>query len=103
VTLMVRRQWEFRLLTSTFGQADMTGTAYQSTDSWSLCLSVCLFVCYFIYEYTGAVFKTHQKRASDPITDGWEPLYGCWELNSGPLEEQSLLLESYLVFNCSLK
>jgi hypothetical protein len=25
----------------------------------------------------------HYKRALDPITDG------CWELNSGPLEEQS--------------
>jgi hypothetical protein len=25
------------------------------------------------------------------ITDGCEPPYGCWELNSGPLEEQSAL------------
>jgi hypothetical protein len=30
--------------------------------------------------------------ASDPITDGCEPPCGCWELNSGPLEEQSVLL-----------
>ena len=36
--------------------------------------------------------QTHEKRASDPITDGCEPPCGCWELNSGPLEEQSLLL-----------
>ena len=36
--------------------------------------------------------QTHQKRASDPITDGCEPPCGCWELNSGPLEEQSVLL-----------
>ncbi|EDL89906.1 rCG56979 [Rattus norvegicus] len=36
--------------------------------------------------------KTHQKRALDPITDGCEPPCGCWELNSGPLEEQSVLL-----------
>jgi hypothetical protein len=28
----------------------------------------------------------------DPITDGCEPPCGCWELNSGPLEEQSVLL-----------
>ena len=35
---------------------------------------------------------THQKRTSDPITDGCEPPCGCWELNSGPLEEQSVLL-----------
>jgi hypothetical protein len=24
--------------------------------------------------------------------DGCEPAYGCWDLNSGPLEEQSALL-----------
>jgi hypothetical protein len=33
-----------------------------------------------------------QKRASDFITDGWEPPCGCWYLNSGPSEEQSVLL-----------
>jgi hypothetical protein len=33
-----------------------------------------------------------QKRASDYITDGCEPSCGCWELNSGPLEEQLVLL-----------
>jgi hypothetical protein len=32
------------------------------------------------------------ERASDPITDGREPPCGCWELNSGPLEEQSVFL-----------
>ena len=36
--------------------------------------------------------QTLQKTASDPITDGCEPPCGCWELNSGPLEEQPLLL-----------
>jgi len=35
---------------------------------------------------------TYKKRASDSFTDGYEPLYGCWELNSGPLEEQPVLL-----------
>ena len=29
-----------------------------------------------------------QKRAPDIITDGFEPPCGCWEVNSGPLEEQ---------------
>jgi hypothetical protein len=50
-------------------------------------------------------FQTHQKRASDSIPDGCEPPCGCWELNSGPLEEQSVLLTtepslqtSFLVF-----
>jgi hypothetical protein len=37
---------------------------------------------------------THQKRALDPIRDGCEPPCGCWELNSVPLEEQSVLLTS---------
>jgi len=35
---------------------------------------------------------THQKRASDFITDGREPPRGCWDLNSGPLEKRSVLL-----------
>jgi hypothetical protein len=39
-----------------------------------------------------ACLPAHQKWASDPITDGCEPPYGGWELNSGPLEEQTMLL-----------
>ena len=27
-----------------------------------------------------------------PVIDGCEPPCGCWELNSGPLEEQPVLL-----------
>jgi hypothetical protein len=34
----------------------------------------------------------HQKRACDPTTDGCEPPCGCWELNSGSLKEQPVLL-----------
>ena len=30
-----------------------------------------------------------QKRAPDLITDDCEPPYGCWELNSGPLDGSS--------------
>jgi hypothetical protein len=33
-----------------------------------------------------------QKRASELITDGREPPCSYWELNSGPLEEQLVLL-----------
>ena len=36
--------------------------------------------------------QTPQKGASDLITDGCEPPRGCWDLNSQPLEEQSVLL-----------
>jgi hypothetical protein len=49
------------------------------------------FYLFYACEYTVTVFR-HQKRASDPITDGCEPPCGCWELNSGPLEEQSVFL-----------
>jgi hypothetical protein len=34
----------------------------------------------------------HQKRVSDLIRDGCEPPCGFWDLNSGPWEEQSVLL-----------
>jgi hypothetical protein len=34
----------------------------------------------------------HQNRASDLITNGCEPPCGCWDLNSGPSEEQSVFL-----------
>jgi hypothetical protein len=36
--------------------------------------------------------QTHKKRASDPITNGCKLPCGYWELNSGPLEEESVLL-----------
>ena len=36
--------------------------------------------------------QTLQKMASDFVMDGCEPPCGCWDLNSGPLEEQSALL-----------
>jgi hypothetical protein len=36
--------------------------------------------------------QTLHKRASDLITDGCEPPCGCWDLNSGPSEGQSVLL-----------
>jgi hypothetical protein len=38
----------------------------------------------------------HQKRALVPITGGCEPPCGCWELNSEPLEEQSVFLTTEL-------
>ena len=38
--------------------------------------------------------SAHQKRAPDLIIDGHEPPCGCWELHSGSLEEQAVLLTS---------
>jgi hypothetical protein len=44
---------------------------------------------FYVSEYTISVY---QKRALNSITDGCEPPCGCWEMNSGPLEGQSVLL-----------
>ena len=46
---------------------------------------------FIICKYTVAVFR-HQRRASHLIMDDCEPPCGCWDLNSGPSEEQSVLL-----------
>ena len=45
-----------------------------------------IYITYIVYVvFMSALFacmSAHQKRASDPITDGCEQPYGCWELNS---------------------
>jgi hypothetical protein len=38
-----------------------------------------------------AYMSVFEKRVPDLVTDGCEPPCGFWELNSGPLEEQSVL------------
>ena len=49
---------------------------------------ICLF---YVCEVHCQSLQTHQRRASDPITDCCEPPYG-WDLSSGSLEEQPELL-----------
>jgi hypothetical protein len=49
------------------------------------------FILFIICKHTVAVFR-HQERESGLVTDGCEPPCGCWDLNSGPPEEQSVLL-----------
>jgi hypothetical protein len=36
----------------------------------------------YLFMYMSTLSLTHQKRASDPITDSCEPPCDCWELNS---------------------
>ena len=52
-----------------------------------------LFI-YYIYNILPPCKPECQKRVPDLITDGCEPPCRCWELNSGPLEEQAVLLTS---------
>jgi hypothetical protein len=51
-------------------------------------LKIYLFI---ICKYTVFVLR-YSKRALDIVTDGCEPPCGCWDLNSGPSEEQLALL-----------
>ena len=50
--------------------------------------NIYLFIMHTISAYMCAC---RPERAPDLIT-GCEPPYGCWELNSKPLEEQAMLL-----------
>jgi len=59
------------------------------TQSYSFLKKYLFILCIWVH---CRCLQTHQKKASDLITDGCEPPCGCWELNSGPLEEQSVLL-----------
>jgi hypothetical protein len=56
---------------------------------------VFLFKCILVH---CSCLQTHQKRVSDLITDGCETPCGCWDLNSEPLEEQSVLLPAEPLF-----
>jgi hypothetical protein len=63
-------------------------------ETWIYEASLFLFFFFKIYlfiicKYTVAVFR-HSRRGSQIFfTDGCEPPCGCWDLNSGPSEEQS--------------
>ena len=52
-----------------------------------------LFI-YYVYNILPLCMLAGQKRAPDLFIDGCEPPCGCWEMNSGPLEEQAMLLTS---------
>jgi len=60
-----------------------------------LFFKIYLFI-YYICVHCSCL-QTHQKRASDLLTDGCEPLCGCWELNSWPLEEQPGALNCWAI------
>ena len=51
---------------------------------------------YYVYSILPACMLARQKRAPDFIIGGCELPCDCWELNSGPLEEQPVLLVQIL-------
>ena len=48
----------------------------------------------YVYEYTITLLRHTRRGHQVPFTDGCEPPHGCWDLNSGSLEEQSVFLTS---------
>ena len=73
----------------TWALATKLGSSERSVFSLSLSL-LCLkiFIC-FIWVFC---LHSHQKKTSNPITDGCEPPCECWRLNSRPLKEHPVLL-----------
>jgi hypothetical protein len=57
-------------------------------------LAICVFLFFKKEIYLFIMYTADQKRAPDLIIGGCEPPCGCWELNSGPLEEQPVYLTS---------
>jgi hypothetical protein len=79
--------WEIWASLGMEGQAHAEGQLALVTYSEGLyCASSFFFKDVFIY----LMYMSTQSLSSD--TDSCEPPCGCWELNSGPLEEQSVLL-----------
>jgi hypothetical protein len=46
---------------------------------------------YYVYSVLPAIYACRPEEGIRHITDGWEPPCGCWELNSGLLEQSVLL------------
>ena len=57
-----------------------------------VCWCLTLWVLYVFWILARSYVRLVKKRALDSITDGCEPPRGRWDLNSGPLEEQPVLL-----------
>jgi hypothetical protein len=65
----------------------ISGWAVSALNHWAIFSAPAFFIFKFYLLFICSCLQTHQKRASDPITDGCKPSCGCWNLNSGPLEE----------------
>lgn len=49
-----------------------------------------------MHEYTVALLRHTRGGGIGPLTYDCEPPFGCWELNSEPVEEQSVFLTGEL-------
>jgi hypothetical protein len=75
--------FSFRSKDSTTSASFIRVTAGSLLLSWSF--------TFYVNTLSLLLSSDNQKKASDHFTDGYESPCGCWDLNSGPLEEQLLL------------
>jgi hypothetical protein len=69
---------------------------------------VCMYVCmYYIFMHYVLHMRLEEgiKKSETEVTDGCRPLCGCWKVNVGSLEYQSVLFNAklYLQQNKNLK
>jgi hypothetical protein len=67
--------------------------ARKKYQPFKFCFERVIFKNYYVYSVLPACMPAGQKRAPDVILDGYEPPCGCWEWNSGPMEEQPVLFK----------
>jgi len=68
------------------------GQAWASLLKAILYFFVVLRFIYLFYVSALSLSSDTSEERIGSITDGYEAPCGCWELNSGPLEKQSVLL-----------
>ena len=56
-----------------------------------------------MHEYAVSDFRHTRRESQISLMDGCEPPCGCWDLNSGPSEEQSALLTAEPSFQPGMK
>jgi hypothetical protein len=68
-----------------------TGIPVFQFKDWNFVCSVANSFFFFHLFYLYGILSLSSDTPEEGITDGCEPPCGCWEMNSGPLEEQSVL------------
>lgn len=52
---------------------------------------MCFAECVPVHNVYAVPSEDRKGFPSTGVTDGFEPLFGCWESNIGPMEAQSVL------------
>jgi hypothetical protein len=77
-------------LSVSLGWSNRMNSDYRGLPFFKILLLRFIYLCILVFYLH--VCLHDKKKASDPITDGYDTSCGCWELNSELLEEQLVLL-----------